>query len=460
MINGKAVKQFLLTIGTLCLVGCGPLTQFRLDMADRIFGREPLNAPAALQAITPTATVNVDWTAQMGETARYDYAPALSAGYVYAANAKGELAKMHAETGRSEWRINVGEPISGGVGTGGGLVMVGTSRGHVLAYDVNGKQVWQSKLSSEVLSVPRYFEGKVVVRSGDNHIYGLDAADGKRKWVYSRQAPALSLRSSAGVVVDGGAAYAGFSGGKMVAINAENGRLLWETTVAVPRGVTEIERIADITSLPVVDGPVVYAVAYQGRVAAIDRRSGKVLWNREISSYSGLAFDGDKLYVSHALGSFYSLNYETGRTFWRQGDLLNRRLTTPLVMNGVVAVGDLEGYMHFIDQESGQFVARARTGDKAVMSVVAGETPSQLIAATRNGGLYAMTVSGLATTTPAVEVEVEQPAVEETEAVTEILEEAQEETESRSILFEKQEPLLSPDAADDNGIGVKLPPAE
>ena len=203
--------------------------------------------------------------------------------------------------------------------------------------------------------MPRYFEGKVIVRSGDNAIYGLDAADGVRKWTYTRVVPALSLRSSAGIVVDGGAVYAGFSGGKMVAIRADNGKLLWDATVAVPRGVTEIERIADITSLPVVSGPVVYAVAYQGRIAAIDRINGKVLWNREISSYRGIAIEGEEIYVSHALGSLYSLDYATGRTFWRQGDLLNRRLTTPLPMNGLTVVGDLEGYIHFLNRDNGKF---------------------------------------------------------------------------------------------------------
>jgi len=451
-------------VSVLLLTGCSALTELRLDMADKLFGREPLDMPAELSAITATNQVKVNWSSELGNTGEYDYTPVLDAGFVYAANAKGELTKLNADNGKQEWRIETEEPISGGVGSGGGLVLVGTNRGDVLAYDVSGKFVWKSHVSSEVLSAPRYFEGKVIVRSGDNHIYGLDAVDGVRKWVYTRKVPALSLRSSAGIVVDSGAVYAGFSGGKMIALNADSGKLLWEATVATPKGVTEIERISDITSLPVVAGPVVYAVAYQGRVAAVDRRSGQVMWNREISSYTGMTYSDNKLYVSHTLGSFYALDDATGKTFWRQGDLLNRRLTTPVVLNDFAAVGDLEGYVHFINLENGQFAARIQVGSKAVMSLVAGNTPSQLIVATRDGGLYAVSIEGSAVSTSiesrqsAPSSVVEENEVEETESQPQSSESAEE--PSRSILFQKQKPLLFPETQEGSGPGIVLPKSQ
>ena len=452
-------------VGVLLLTGCSALTELRLDMADKLFGREPLDMPAELPAITATNEVKVNWTSQLGNTDQYDFTPALDAGFIYATNAKGELAKLNADNGKQEWRVETEEPISGGVGSGGGLVLVGTNRGDVLAYDVSGKFVWKSHVSSEVLSAPRYFEGKVIVRSGDNYIYGLDAADGVRKWVYTRKVPALSLRSSAGIIVDGGAVYAGFPGGKMIALNADSGKLLWEATVATPKGVTEIERIADITSLPVVAGPVVYAVAYQGRIAAVDRRSGQVMWNRDISSYTGMTFSDNKLYVSHTLGSFYALDDATGKTFWRQGDLLNRRLTTPVVLKDFVAVGDLEGYVHFINLENGQFAARIQVGSKAVMSLIAGNSPSQLVAATRDGGLYAVSIEGSAVSTS---IEPRQsapsPTAEESEAKEpdDVQSQSSESAEepSRSILFQKQQPLLFPETQEGSGPGIVLPKSQ
>ena len=369
------------------------MTSLRQDFADKVFGREPPNPPAALKAFEPTYSLKIDWSSNIGKTERYDYTPALDSSAVYANNAAGDIVKLDASNGKQVWRINIGEPISGGIGIGAGVLFVGTKTGNVHALDAAGKLLWKAKVSSEILSVPRYFDGLAIVRTGDNHIFGLDATDGSRKWVFERTTPALSLRSSVGIVVDGGAVYAGFAGGKMVAIRADNGKLLWEATIAQPKGVTEIERIADITSLPVIDGPLVYAVAYQGRVAAVDRRSGKVVWNRDISSYTGMNAEDGKVFVSHALGSVYSLDSETGKTFWRQAGLLNRRLSAPLPIGNVIAVGDLEGYVHFLTRDEGGFSARIKLDSNAVMALIPGVNGKQLIAETRDGGLYAISVA-------------------------------------------------------------------
>ena len=384
--------HWCLVASLVTLTACSTLTELRSSFADRVFGREPPNPPAELEQIKATYVAKIDWSGNVGATEKYDYTPAKDSDAIYAANVKGELTKLDSANGKQLWQVNIGEPISGGVGVNAGIVMVGSNKGYVHAYDTAGKALWKAQVSSEVLSVPRYFDGLVIVRSGDNRIYGLNATDGSRKWVYERASPALSLRSSVGVIVDGGVVYAGFAGGKLVAIRADTGKILWEATVAQPKGVTEIERIADITSLPVVDGPLVYAVAYQGKIAAVDRLTGKVVWNRDISSYSGLSVEDARIFVSHTLGSVYSLDYSTGKTFWRQGALANRRLTTPLPMGSLIAVGDLEGYIHFLSRDDGNFSARIKLDDNAVMSLIPGSNSSQLIAETRDGGIYAISV--------------------------------------------------------------------
>jgi outer membrane protein assembly factor BamB len=445
-------NRFFIIFSLILLAGCSALTEFRSDMSDKIFGREPPNPPAALEEFKPTYTAKIDWSSNIGATERYDYTPALDSSAVYAANAKGEITKLDATNGNQLWRINVGEPISGGVGIGTGIVLVGSKKGYVHAYDTAGKALWKAKVSSEILSAPRYFDGLVIVRTGDNHIFGLDATDGTRKWVYERVAPALSLRSSVGIVVDSGAVYAGFAGGKLVAIRADNGKLLWEATVAQPKGVTEIERIADITSLPFVDGPLVYAVAYQGRIAAVDRRSGKVVWNRDISSYTGLSAEDGKVYVSHALGSVYSLSNEQGKSFWRQPGLLNRRISAPLPMGSVVAVGDLEGYVHFLARDDGSFAARIKLDDDAVMSLVAGTKSGQLIVETRDGGLYAVSVAE-----NGAKPESRPAAAPAKQTQLETTAEPAAPSEERSIMFQK-DPILLPDS--NSAPGILLPSAE
>lgn len=457
----------------LGITACSTLTELRQDFADRVFGREPPNPPAELEDIQPTHTAKIEWSINVGKTGKYDYTPALDSSAIYTANSEGDITKLNPANGQQLWQINVGEPISGGVGLGAGIVLVGSSKGNVFAYDFAGKLVWKAKVSSEVLSVPRYFDGVVIARAGDNHIFGLDATDGSRKWVYERINPALTLRSSVGIVVDSGAIYAGFAGGKLVAIRADNGKLIWEATIAQPRGVTEIERIADITSLPVIDGALVYAVAYQGKIAAVDRATGRVLWNRDISSYTGLSAEDAKIFVTHTLGAVYSLDYTNGKTFWRQGALANRRLTTPLPMGSVIAVGDLEGYLHFITREEGKFAARIQLDNNAVMSLIAGTQSNQLIAATRDGGLFAVSVTEnnvKANTTPVSKPEPipeSSPAritLPEPEAAPEIIQEpimpepAAEPSSERSILFQNNDSILLPESGKENSApGISLP---
>jgi outer membrane protein assembly factor BamB len=229
----------------------------------------------------------------------------------------------------------------------------------------------------------------VEVRAADGQIFGLDARDGKRKWVYQRALPALAIRSNAGVVVARGAVFAGYAGGKLVALSLTNGVLGWEASVAQPRGTTELERIADITSLPVMDGSRICAVAYQGRVACFETQNGNLAWAREMSSISGLALDQSNVYVSDALGAVHALDKNSGASVWKQDKLLNRRLSAPLVKGGYIAVADVEGYVHVLAREDGSFAGRAASDGSAV-----GADPQlvgqNILLQTRNGGLFSL----------------------------------------------------------------------
>jgi len=374
------------------VTGCSLYGDVKDSVSEKVFGKEDPNPPAELTDFKPSVDAKILWNFKVGETGGFDFTPAIDGNSVFVADSEGDVVKVNLTTGAQEWRIKAGEKLSGGVGVGQNIVLLGTAQGAVIAYDYTGKALWKAKLSSEVLSVPRVFDGVVVVRSGDNHIVGLNANDGSRKWVYQRASPSLSLRSSAGVVVDAGAVYAGFAGGKMVALRADNGNILWEATVAQPKGVTEIERIADITSLPVVDGALVYAVAYQGKIAAVDRTNGRIVWSRDISSFAGLTTDAGKVFVSHTAGSVYALDDNAGKTFWRQPGLLNRKLTTPVSLGSIIAVGDFEGYIHFLNREDGAFSARVKTDDTAVMPQMVAVGTGQLIAQTRDGKLFAISI--------------------------------------------------------------------
>jgi outer membrane protein assembly factor BamB len=355
-------------------------------------GQDPIDPPNDLKEFKAKLNPKILWSLKLGGSESFEFSPGIIGDEAYAASSDGSLAKIDLKTGKAIWKINTGERLSGGVGVGVNEVTVGTSNGFLMAYDLNAKLLWKTRLSSQILSAPTIHEGLVIVRTSDNLIHGLNVKEGLKKWTFSRAGPPLSLRSSVGVVASDGVIYAGFPGGKLAALREDNGTLLWEITVAQPKGVTEIERASDVTSSPVIDGLNIYTVAYQGKISAVDRVNSRTLWSRDISSYTGMSIDGARIYLSHTGGAIYSLAIESGKTYWRQGDLLNRKLTTPLGMGDYVAVGDLEGYIHILDKETGAFLGRIQLDDEPVMRRLVEFETGKFLAQTRNGGIYAIAI--------------------------------------------------------------------
>lgn len=350
----------------------------------------PKAKPTELVSIQSTAELKAQWQVGIGSAGEFSFSPAVLGDSVYAAARDGSVARF--DGGRQVWRVAAGQTLSGGVGSDGKVVVVGTPKGEVLVFDAaTGRETWKARVSSEVLAAPAVEDGLVVVRSGDSRIFGFDAGDGKRRWVYQRSTPALSLRSNVGVVMAGRVTLAGFPGGKLLAIANNNGAAVWEVTVALPKGSTELERVADVTSLPVVSGNMVCAAAFQGRVACFDTASGNTLWSRDMSSSAGLDVDGRYLYVTDDKGAVHALDRSNGASVWKQDKLVQRGLTRPLSLGGHVAVADYQGVVHLLRREDGAFAARASTDGSAVRAEPV-HYGQGLLVQTATGGLHALDV--------------------------------------------------------------------
>lgn len=386
----KAHNNILLGIllGTLfALGGCASTDESKPDWA----GVKGSAEPAKLVDFKQTARFEVRWQSDIGDQGPDLLQTALTKDAIYSATGKGSLLRLDRATGKQVWRIDTGIVVSGGVSSGDGMVFVGGNKGDVLAYGEDGKLKWKSLVSSEVLSVSQVADGMVMVRSGDGRIAGLNAADGKRVWMYERSTPALVVRSHAGVAIQRGVAFAGFSAGKLAAIRIKDGEVLWEAQVSQPRGNTELERISDITSDPVVDDEQVCAVSFQGHVACFDTAQGNQLWSRDISSYTGLMVLRKYIYLSDASGSVIALDKTNGSTAWKNGDLLFRRVTAPNASGKFVVVGDFEGYLHGLNLDDGSFAARIKLDGGAIVATPI-EMDDGLLVRTRGGELYSLSI--------------------------------------------------------------------
>jgi outer membrane protein assembly factor BamB len=376
----------------LLLQGCSsmPSLPSSINPLDWFASKSTAAKPAELPVLTSPQGVRVLWSASIGAAEAYVFSPALADDSVYVASRGGNVARLDAASGQAKWRISIGKRLSGGVGSDGTLVVVASDDGEVMALDAQtGTVKWRARVSSEVLAAPKLGEGLVLIRSADSKIFAFGGEDGKRRWVYQRAAASLIVRSPVGLTIREGSAYAGFSGGKLVAIALAGGALRWEATVALPKGATELERVTDLVGDPSVQGREVCTGAYQGRVGCYDIVNGNQLWTREMSTLTGVSFDARYAFIADDKGAVHALDRSNGRSVWKQDRLANRQLSLPLPLGTEVALGDLQGYVHFLARESGAFLARIATDGSPVRAAPV-KLAEGFLVQTLNGGLYAL----------------------------------------------------------------------
>lgn len=344
--------------------------------------------PTPLTDLKNAVAFEPAWRANLATGGIYRFAPDADGDIVYMASAEQGLAGYAISDGRRLAEFKSDRPLAGGLGADKGLLVVGTLKGEVLAYDVSGKQKWLSQVSSEIVAPPVVSGGVAVVRSVDGRVWGLNAADGKVRWQFQRSQPPLILRNYAPVTVADSFVYVGLAGGRLAALALADGKVLWESAVAQPKGASELERVADVASAPAVDHGQVCAVAFQGRVACFAANNGSVAWARDVSSYAGLAIDASNVYVTDETGNVLAYERSGGRVLWKQEKLYGRRVSAPAVFKGNVVVGDLEGIVHVLSIKDGSFLARQKT-DGSPIVVAPRDVAGKLIVQTSGGGLYA-----------------------------------------------------------------------
>lgn len=337
-----------------------------------------------------SSSIAIEWSASAGNPKGYLFTPAAGDKVIYTAAHDGTINVLADQGGKLVSRIDAKAKLSGGVGAGEETIVVANTVGDVMAFDAAGRALWKTPLGGEILAAPLVNKNTVIARTADGRMFALNRADGKRKWVFTRAAPALTLRTSASASISAGVIYAGFPGGRVVAIEQESGRPVWEATISLPRGTTELERIADVAGVPIVDDSRVCAAVYQGRTGCVESLSGNVLWSRDISSADGLAVDAKNLYVADTEGNLSALDKTSGATVWKQDKLQRRDLGTPIALKGRILVGDRLGFIHAIAPDSGEFTGRVATDGSRIVSMIVMD--GRVIVQTAKGGIYAISV--------------------------------------------------------------------
>jgi outer membrane protein assembly factor BamB len=349
----------------------------------------PAAEPAKLVEFNATLSPRVAWRTGIGSSKGAFLQPAVQENAIYAASGSGAVVRI-GQNGEIVWRVDIDASLTGGVGSDGFTVAVGTARGDVIALGADGKELWRAQISGSVLSPPLVGRGLVVVRASDHRITAFDATSGRRRWTYQRNNPPLTLNAMTQMTFAGDLIAAGYPSGRLVMLSSANGAVRWDVPVSESRGATEVERLADVVGAPLVLGPDVCAASFQGRVACFESGNGNLRWARDLSAGNGPGGDARRVYAVDAKSNVLAFAAASGANVWRQESLLNRSLTTPLALRRAVLVGDYAGYVHFLSPEDGSFVARLALG--AAITATPREFGGGAVVQTQDGTIALLTI--------------------------------------------------------------------
>ncbi len=350
-------------------------------------GADNADPPNTLTEYSPEVQIDVSWKESVGvgtDEQTLKLVPAVANGRIFAADRDGLVQARDLGSGNLLWESHMEDEkeeaieFSGGPGIGVTAVILGSKDAEVIALNVeNGTLLWKTPVSSEVLSVPVVADGHVIVRTTDGSVIALNEKTGQKIWSYEHNVPTLTVRGTGAPLVIEDTLIEGYDNGKLMAFRLEDGKYVWESTVTIPKGRSEVERLVDIDVDPIESRGVIYTASYNGGSAAVSILDGDVLWRNEaVSSHTGLAQDEQYLYISNSEGHVFQLDKRTGSSLWEQKDLHGRKLTSPAVYQGYVVVGDIEGYVHWLSTTDGRQLGRIQIADDAIDAkpIVVGDT--------------------------------------------------------------------------------------
>lgn len=385
MLRLLTLRSAKLAVTTLCVITLSACSMFS--------SKDPRFEPAPLAEYEAGVAANVRWSVSVGKGSGFGFIPARVANNVYAATPSGRLVQVDLATGQLGWSVTAAKSLSAGVGADEHLVAVASSDGSVLAYDTAGQQLWVAQASSEVNVPPAVGNGVVVVRSSDYRIQAFDARNGELLWSLQRPGPALALKTNIKMEMFEDMVIAGMPNGRLMIIDALTGAVQWEGVVSQSRGATDLERINDVVGAPVAAGPLLCGSSYQGRIVCFDvSQGGFPVWQVDYSTTTGIATDGQMVFGANQRDVLTAFSLQDGTVVWTQDQLRNRKLSGPTAINNEIAVGDFQGYIHFLSRSDGRLLGRVSVGSGAVVSPLV-STEYGVLAQSGNGSLVLVGVN-------------------------------------------------------------------
>ncbi|GAD78444.1 outer membrane protein assembly factor BamB [Vibrio ezurae] len=386
MLTNKWLRRILLTAFTVALVGCA--------------SEEDTIIMAPVPVVESQFTPSVVWSTSVGDGVGQYFSkltPAYAYDKVFVASRDGDVAAFDATSGDKVWSVDLEKDVparlSGGIKASYGQLFIGNENGEVIALDAQtGEERWRVEVDGEVLSVPETESNLVLVHTTRGALIALDEETGNEKWTVSTEVPTLTLRGTSSPVAVSGGVFWGTSNGRLAAALVDRGQMIWQQPVGTPKGATEIDRLVDSDAQPLVVGSMLYTIGINGQLIAIDLRSGSPAWKRNYSSAQNMATDGRNIYLVTDKDHIVAVDARSGTELWENRQLEYRLLTGPAVIDRKLVLGDSEGYLYWLDRNTGEFVSQQMEDDSG-FAVAPIEVEDGFLITTRNGDVKMMKIN-------------------------------------------------------------------
>ena len=286
---------------------------------------------------------------------------------------KNNLRVFESESGTLKNQLPLeSDKIMSGITIGYNSYVYSDNEGNLYVHNlVSGELKWKKALRDIVISKALITSKNLYVQTSSDVLYAFDLQNGDQIWSKKAQAPLLSIRGTSSPVYFEGLIFANFSNGRLAAIRATDGIQLWEKPISTIKGTTELEKLMDSDSPAIAFNDIVFAANYNGSLTRFNIRGGEKVFSVDLSTSKPFILYKDKIIAVTNDDEIIAFDAINGAEIWKNSNFKFRGLTSPIIYENYLYFGDVEGYLHKVNPETGSIVGLEETKLTAVTQIEA-----------------------------------------------------------------------------------------
>ena len=343
--------------------------------------------PAQIPPIKADKPIQALWKFKLGDNVSFVQSLQVVQERLSLTTDDGNIAVVNLRSGQAVWRFDLKTALNTGTGFDGEHVAVVTLNNELVLLQA-GKVLWRNRLTSQSYTHPLIAGERVFMMMADRSVLAFDLVNGQRLWMQQRPGEPLVLKQNGVLMPFQNTLLVGL-GGRLTALNPDNGQIKWDVPVANPRGINDLERLVDLVAKPSRVDNSVCVRAFQAQVGCVDAFRGSVLWTRSSVGSQGVDGDAKTLIGTESNGMVQAWSRTSGDRLWDSDRLKYRELTGPLFTSKGIVIGDSGGWLYLLSAADGSLINRVQTSTDGFASTPTALADGGFVVLTRNGLLLA-----------------------------------------------------------------------